>query len=129
MGAGYPGSTLNDGRGGDDGLTLVERLANNNIDGTYDPAHAATEALTEFDEMVAHLRRVDRIFRQITPMTTEQAKALDQWHREAETPVCGLCQLPIIEDTEGKAKKIDDTSFHRNTCYFKVWRTRRDAAS
>jgi hypothetical protein len=107
--------------GGSDNST-TERLAAQH---QPDPAAWATEALTQWATTIDTIRRTNRAMRRVIPLTADQLADINKLHEEAALPICGLCELPI----DGKAKKIDDQPFHANTCYFKVWRTRRDAAA
>lgn len=121
MGSGYAGSTITDGRGGGDGLTTVERLATQR---QPDPAVWAADALSGWDDTLTAIRRTARRFRGLMPMTTDEAAELERRQRDADVPICGLCQLPIPD----KVHRIDDQAYHANTCYFKVWRARKDTA-
>lgn len=136
MGRGFPAATLGDGGSSGNSDSVVERLglegyppAEEDVpegeqvkpDGARttprDPGVQAEEWLREFTEARAHLTVLADRARNLLPEDRPRES------RANTVDVCKLCDLP-----SPKVKRIDGIPYCANTCYFKVWRSKREAS-
>lgn len=112
MGRGYPSGS--EGATGDGG-SLVERVA---LSGAFDPALASADWLAGFVEFRGHAKNLEGALRRVLP--ADEA-SVDRG-RVNEVEVCAECGLPAV-----KVRRIDGVPYHATSCYFRVWRSRKDA--
>ncbi|HUR24019.1 MAG TPA: hypothetical protein VMZ73_09135 [Acidimicrobiales bacterium] len=138
MGRGFPSATLGDGGSGGSSDSQVERLSlegypkadeDADRDGEptlgdgfrktpNDPGAKASEWLSEFTEARTHLHALAIRARKLLPMDRPKDA------RSNAIDVCNLCDLPAP-----KVRRIDGVPYCATTCFYKVWRSKRDRAS
>jgi hypothetical protein len=121
-GRGYRATTLGSGIACGSTDTLVERHA---LDPTAgDPGHTAERILAGWMHLISEARRIDDQLTKLIPMTdTEQD---EHRGRQSTIEVCVGCDEPIAD---GAIKRIDGEPYHKNTCYYREWRKRRDISA